>query len=298
MVRRVAFRSGLARPGRGAPCAGSLLRHRQGSAVGDHGSRSRCRVEDREPCRVRARPAGRCRRACALPARRSAMSASRIASMNCPWNSDARRRILPTNCPTWRSTRGRSFGRDEDERDDADDDQLARVEVEHAPSALHPLALHPSDRGRAEPAGDPSTDLVGLCLAAGDRLRRREHRWWSGPVGNDQGCGASAPPGAADGFVLVVRLHQALLEALEPLGDVAHDVGNLVLAAEQQEQPAAPRMIQWMRDMLPMAALRRPIDLVWCDLFVRRAENKADAWGTPGARAIGRPASRWRPSSR
>ena len=38
------------------------------------------------------------------------MSASRIASMNWPWNSLAMRFILPTNWPAWRSTRGRSFG--------------------------------------------------------------------------------------------------------------------------------------------------------------------------------------------
>src|SRR5208282_5680874 len=37
-------------------------------------------------------------------------SASRIASINWPWNSAAMRRIFPTTCPTVRMTRGRSFG--------------------------------------------------------------------------------------------------------------------------------------------------------------------------------------------
>ena len=41
---------------------------------------------------------------------RSAISASRIASWNWPWNSDAMRRILPMYWPTVRSTAGSSFG--------------------------------------------------------------------------------------------------------------------------------------------------------------------------------------------
>ena len=41
---------------------------------------------------------------------RSAISASRIASWNWPWNSDAMRRILPMYCPSMRSTPGNSFG--------------------------------------------------------------------------------------------------------------------------------------------------------------------------------------------
>jgi hypothetical protein len=42
--------------------------------------------------------------------RSAAFSASFIASMNWPWNSEAMRRIFPTYWPTVRSTRGKSFG--------------------------------------------------------------------------------------------------------------------------------------------------------------------------------------------
>ena len=41
---------------------------------------------------------------------RSAISASRIASWNWPWNSAAILRALPIHCPTMRSTPGNSFG--------------------------------------------------------------------------------------------------------------------------------------------------------------------------------------------
>ena len=40
----------------------------------------------------------------------SAISASRIASWNWPWNSDAMRRILPIHWPQVRRTPGSSFG--------------------------------------------------------------------------------------------------------------------------------------------------------------------------------------------
>ena len=41
---------------------------------------------------------------------RSAISASRMASWNWPWNSAAILRALPIHCPTMRSTPGNSFG--------------------------------------------------------------------------------------------------------------------------------------------------------------------------------------------
>src|SRR6185437_13497989 len=41
---------------------------------------------------------------------RSAISASRMASWNWPWNSEAILRALPIHCPTMRSTPGSSFG--------------------------------------------------------------------------------------------------------------------------------------------------------------------------------------------
>ena len=41
---------------------------------------------------------------------RSAISASRMASWNWPWNSPAILRALPIHCPTMRSTPGSSFG--------------------------------------------------------------------------------------------------------------------------------------------------------------------------------------------
>ena len=61
----------------------------------------------------------------------SAISASRIASWNWPWNSDAMRRILPIYWPTVRSTPGSSFGPMAISATTADDDQLAPADVEH-----------------------------------------------------------------------------------------------------------------------------------------------------------------------
>ena len=62
---------------------------------------------------------------------RSASSASRIASWNWLWNSDAMRRSLPIHCPTVRSAPGQLLRADRDQRDDADEQKLTPADVEH-----------------------------------------------------------------------------------------------------------------------------------------------------------------------
>ena len=62
---------------------------------------------------------------------RSAISASRIASWNWPWNSAAIWRALPIHCPTMRSTPGSSFGPMAISATTADDDQFTPPDIEH-----------------------------------------------------------------------------------------------------------------------------------------------------------------------
>ena len=85
----------------------SALRRRPSSGSPIDGCRRPCCIVSIGSKSVKAVAASVISSTCFL---RSAISASRIASWNWPWNSDAMRRILPIHWPTVRSTPGSSFG--------------------------------------------------------------------------------------------------------------------------------------------------------------------------------------------
>src|SRR5271166_6707781 len=58
-------------------------------------------------------------------------------------------------------------------------------------------------------------------------------------VGVDADAALDRPLGGRGGLRLLVVVGQAFLERFHALGDVAHEVGNLALAAEQQERDRA-----------------------------------------------------------
>src|SRR4051794_6058084 len=155
---------------------------------------------------------------------RSAISASRIASWNWPWNSAAILRALPIHCPTMRSTPGSSFG-----------PMAIRATTPIRTSSLHPISnmrssVHAS-RSRPNPSragsGPPpaSRVLSGLDGLAADV---GPCRGWRGIVVLD-GLGRLGLVGD-----LVVVLH-ALLERLDALRHVAHQIRNLAATEQQQD---------------------------------------------------------------
>src|SRR5882757_11158312 len=171
----------------------------------------------------------------------SAISASRIASWNWPWNSAAILRALPIHCPTMRSTPGNSFG-----------PMAISATTAMTTSSLHPISnmknsaharrFHPNACNRIR--GRPRLSSTGPCRTPAARFTR---------------CGGLAARGsdslAADvgarrrGWrcVVVDRLHglglfrslvivlHALLEGLDALRDVAHQIGNLAATEQQQD---------------------------------------------------------------
>src|ERR1043166_6902632 len=140
---------------------------------------------------------------------RSASSASRIASWNWLWNSDAMRRTLDIHCPSVRSAPGNSFG-----------PMAISATMPIRSSSLQPIS------NMMTPTIAPLGASAGLALGGGRSAGHRRAR-----------CG------------LLDRLHriglgglfglflfgQALLERFDALGEVAHDVGNLAAPAEQQQ---------------------------------------------------------------
>ena len=111
---------------------------------------------------------------------RSAISASRMASWNWPWNSAAILRALPIHCPTMRSTPGSSFG-----------PMAISATTAMTTSSLHPIS-NMKNSAHAQAARRPqslsriwggprlfSTGVVTLGsdgLAADVRPRRRRRR--------------------------------------------------------------------------------------------------------------------------
>ena len=78
---------------------------------------------------------------------RSAISASRIASWNWPWNSEAMRRSLRHPLAE-RAQRARQFLRtDHDQRNNADEEELAPTDVEHR--AINSKGRRPAGRRRS-----------------------------------------------------------------------------------------------------------------------------------------------------
>src|SRR2546423_6067146 len=149
---------------------------------------------------------------------RSAISASRIASWNWPWNSPAILRALPIHCPTMRSTPGNSFG-----------PMAISATTAMTTGSLHPMSnMKVSAHARIWPqplAGFGGARGFSQCgfylngLAANVRARRRRRRIVVDGLRRLGGLFGH----------LVVFLH-ALLEGLDAGGDVAHQVRNLATA--------------------------------------------------------------------
>ena len=132
------------------------------------------------------------------------------------------RRILPTVWPTVRITRGKSFGGMTAQGDDADDQKLADVNIEH--EQARPDG-RPGDRAARPPESAPLSSPWRVSRPSACRSTSTAPPRFSIERGRRRGRG----------FRLVVLRH-ALLEGFDALGDVAHDVGNLALAAEQQQR--------------------------------------------------------------
>src|SRR5277367_3476508 len=141
--------------------------------------------------------------------RSASRSTSRIASMNWPWNSAAMRRILPTAWPTVRMTRGRSFG---------------GITAKATMPTM--IILLMSRSNIAHRTRRPNSDAAS---ATSSSPALRFENALSRPYERRSRDGRSR-------LHLLVVVGQALLERLHALGDVDHEVGNLALAAEQQER--------------------------------------------------------------
>src|SRR4051812_37900645 len=154
---------------------------------------------------------------------RSAISASRIASWNWPWNSAAILRALPIHCPTMRSTPGSSFG-----------PMAIRATTPIRTSSLPPMSnmrssVHAS-RSRPNPSRAGSGPLPASRVLSG-----------SDGLAADVGSGRGRRGIVFEGLRrlrlvgdLVVVLH-TLFEGLDALRHVAHQIRNLAAAEQQQD---------------------------------------------------------------
>src|SRR6202035_1757930 len=164
---------------------------------------------------------------------RSAISASRIASWNWPWNSPAILRALATHCPTMRRTPGSSLG----------------PMAISATTAMTANSLQPISNIKASAHARPTSVVIETGPAAS-----LFHRSCRPPIATP----ADNAPGSSDRFaadirprrsVMIDRLYRlalvghfvvvlhALLEGLDALGDVAHQVGNLAATEQEQDDP-------------------------------------------------------------
>ena len=142
-------------------------------------------------------------------------SASRIASMNWPWNSAAMRRIRPSAWPTVRMTRGKSFG---------------GITASATMPKTRSLPTSKSNMQRSRSGGRPAW-RPATARRAGSVSRPCPSLW------RRPGAGAvleARRRGRRLGRLVV--LGHAFLERFDALGDVAHDVGDLAFAAEQQQR--------------------------------------------------------------
>ncbi len=83
---------------------------------------------------------------------RSAISASRMASWNWPWNSAAILRALPIHCPTMRSTPGSSFG-----------PMAISATTAMTTSSLHPMSNMNSSAHARRPRPNPIIAKIWGC---------------------------------------------------------------------------------------------------------------------------------------
>ena len=214
---------------------------------------------------------------------RSAISASRIASWNWPWNSAAMRRILPMYWPTVRSTAGSSFG-----------PMAISATTPMTTSSLQPMSnmrqvrdrlfgimISQTPRGASLSAGAPYFDADALKL-------RRSGRTLDLALGRSRlGVGLMIDGLGVHRLRLGgVVVGHALLERLDALGDVAHQVGNLAAPEQQQNHSnhhdPVPNTQATHRELLRND--RRNAAPLWSrpNLGVRGGKNKNDQ-GPQGA---------------
>src|SRR5215831_4581668 len=157
---------------------------------------------------------------------RSDNSASRIASWNWLWNSEAMRRSLLVHCPSVRSTVGSSFG-----------PIAISATTAMSSSSLQPISnMEASTPRGARCAGAPPIYAARRRVAAGASAsaglaRLRDGRRWSGRrLVVDRLRVALG--GLGLGFFF---FREPFLERLDALGEIAHQLRDLAAPAEQQK---------------------------------------------------------------
>src|SRR5579863_6563413 len=163
---------------------------------------------------------------------RSAISASRIASWNWPWNSLAILRALPTHCPTMRRTPGNSLG-----------PMAISATTAMTANSLQPISNMKAS-AHARPNAFPNRDWAGRVFIPPVLIPPA----YNVPGSSDR-FAANVRPRALRRSGVVDRLYRlalvgdfvvvlhALLEGLDALGDVTHQVGNLAATKQQQDDP-------------------------------------------------------------
>src|SRR5258705_13638348 len=185
---------------------------------------------------------------------RSAISASRMASWNWPWNSAAILRALPIHCPTMRSTAGNSFG-----------PMAISATTAMTTSSLHPMSnmknsahasrFHPNtclnkiwaarvSLSRSCSAGLAQPVLPRVCRTI-NTLRPLCRK--PAPRCSDNLAADIRSGGRGRRCIMIDRLHglgllrslvivlHALLEGLDALRDIAHQIGDLAAPEQQQD---------------------------------------------------------------
>src|SRR3954451_7701476 len=163
---------------------------------------------------------------------RSAISASRMASWNWPWNSDAIRRALPIHCPTMRRTPGSSLG-----------PIAISATTPMTSSSLHPISNMKKSAYASAPLVPPCPGLSEQVPSLRERAPPAPFTHRSNGLAADIRAGGRRSRAVIDrldrlGLLrrLVVVLH-ALLEGLDALRDVAHQIRNLAAPEQQQDAP-------------------------------------------------------------
>src|SRR3984957_15567475 len=176
---------------------------------------------------------------------RSAISASRMASWNWPWNSAAILRALPIHCPTMRSTPGNSFG-----------PMAISATTAMTTNSLHPMS-NIKNSAHARPS-EPNIPFNKIWAArafpqpvlphAGRKINAPQQDCRKRATGCSDSLAADIRTrGRGRRCVMIERLQgfglfrslfivlHALLEGLDALRDVAHQIRNLAATEQQQD---------------------------------------------------------------
>ena len=129
------------------------------------------------------------------------------------------RRIFPTTCPTVRMTRGKSFGG-----------------ITASATIATTISLPMSKSNIEDPAKRASGPRRSEALCHRRRKGGAQPTLWTSLASTPTrfSIDRGAVGGASAGFLVVVG--ETFLERFHAFGDVAHDVGDLTFAAEQQER--------------------------------------------------------------